>query len=78
MNFGLCCLCRAPLDEEEYHLGLGRCKSCARKCDEEVGFGTRYENVEADAQKTSKEATNATAEVEGSMPSLRERGAKAL
>ncbi len=45
VDFGKCRVCGKPLDLEEYHLGLGRCKECARKCDEEVGFGTRYDNV---------------------------------
>ena len=44
-DFGYCGVCKAALDEEEYHLGLGRCRACSRKCDEEVGFGTKYGNT---------------------------------
>jgi len=44
VDFGRCRLCSSLLDEEEYHLGRGCCRNCARKCADGVGFGTRYGN----------------------------------
>ena len=44
VDFGRCRLCSSLLDEEEYHLGRGCCRDCARKCPDGVGFGTRYGN----------------------------------
>jgi len=56
VDFGKCRVCGKPLDHEEYYLGLGRCKECARKCDEEVGFGTRYGNVDDNVRESDAEA----------------------
>lgn len=50
--FGTCKLCLRELNYEEYSLGLGRCKCCARKCDEEVGFDTIYGNIEVKKEFT--------------------------
>lgn len=49
--FGWCKLCSRNLNYEEYSLGLGRCRFCARKCDEEVGFVTIYGNIETKKEK---------------------------
>ena len=47
-RFGWCRMCLRWLGEEEYFLGIGRCKSCARKSEEGVGFGTIYGNIEGE------------------------------
>ena len=52
-HFGYCNECEALLNEEEYHLGLGRCKSCARKCDDDR-FGTQYGNATDEASQGAR------------------------
>jgi len=49
--FGMCKLCLRNLNYEEYYLGLGRCRGCSRKCEEELGFTTIYGNIEVKKEK---------------------------
>ena len=63
VDFGHCQLCKRWLTEEEYQLGLGRCRDCARKCDDEVSFDTQYGNV-----AVQQESSRAPSPMEGRGP----------